>query len=108
MREECCFWPSGAHQGIPGASQGCLHTQDGGEQDVELAGFDFLDGPGIHVHQFSELFLGESARNPLTAHVGAEFGEFWQFRAFSRHALLGRRFCLLYTAQWGVICTMRL
>ena len=55
---ECRFWPSGAHQGIPGASQGCMQAQDGGEKDVQLAGFDFLDRPGIHVHQFSELFLG--------------------------------------------------
>jgi len=106
--QECCSWPSGAHQGIPGARQGRLQTQNGGEQDVQLAGFNLLDSPGIDVYQFRELLLGESARNPLTAHVGAEFGEFRQFWAFSRHALLGRRFCLLYTAQWGVICTMKL
>lgn len=46
-------------QVFPRASQGFLQSQDGGEQKVELAGFDFLDGASIQFHEFGQFFLGQ-------------------------------------------------
>jgi hypothetical protein len=57
-----------------GASEGRLESQQGGEHDVDLAGLDLLDRPGIQVGRFRQLFLGESLCAPEGADAMTEIG----------------------------------
>lgn len=37
-----------------------------------MAGFNFLNGPDVQIHQFGQLFLGDFFRHPLPADIRAE------------------------------------
>jgi hypothetical protein len=73
-------WPGFVHhqdgflvEKIPyGASEGRLESQQGGEHDVDLAGLDLLDRPGIQVGRLRQLFLGESLGAPQGANAMTE------------------------------------
>jgi hypothetical protein len=56
------------------ASEGRLESQQGGEHDVDLAGLDLLDRPGIQVGRFRQLFLSESLGAPQGADAMTEVG----------------------------------
>jgi len=37
-----------------------------------MAGFDFLNGPDVQIHQFGQLFLRDFFSHPLSAEIRAE------------------------------------
>jgi len=77
------------HQGIPRTTQRRLQAPDGGEEDVQFSGLDFLYGSRIEVGHFGEFFLSQASCHTLTAHIRTESSEFWG-GAFLQHAPKGR------------------
>ena len=71
-------WPLGLllrKQFGPGAGQGALNAQDGRDQDVDVAGFDFLNRAEIQVGQFREALLGDCPGGSLTANITSQPAE---------------------------------
>jgi len=63
-------------QFLPWALQSPLKPQDRGKENIQLTGFDFLDGADIQIRQFSQLFLSEFFRHAFPSHAGTELCEF--------------------------------
>ena len=49
-----------------------LNAEHRGEQEVDRAGLDFLDGPRVKAHQFGQFFLRKLLVHPLTPDPGAK------------------------------------
>jgi len=79
-----------------------LDANDSGEQNVDIAALDFLQGAWVQTGRLRKAFLGQIARHPLTANIGTEglddlflrrrFGHASLRRESGRHdhALMGR------------------
>ena len=78
------------HEPVPGTAQRQLNPQGGGEQNVNLAPFDFLEVPGGQTGLFRQLLLSQTLAHPFTAHVGAEDLDPRPFFSAQRHDILHR------------------
>ena len=63
---------SGVGERVPRATQRIAQPHGGGDEDISLAGLDFLERPNVQVGKFGELFLGDAEGGPLTAQVSPE------------------------------------
>ena len=52
--------------------QSSLDANQSGQENVDVARLDLLNGADIQVHQFGQLLLRQSSRIPLTAEIGTE------------------------------------
>jgi hypothetical protein len=59
------------HQVIPAAPQSRLKPGQRRHQDVQSAGLDLLDGPGIDADQFGQCFLGKLTGNAQPANIAS-------------------------------------
>ncbi len=92
-----------AHQFLPMAAQRPLDAPNGGQQNVDAPGLDFLDSSGIQVDHFRQPLLGDVLPHPLAAHVRPKAFQLLSLLRINWHALLRRILALTNTAQWGVI-----
>ena len=60
----------------PRTAERLLDPQHGRNEDVDVTGFDLLDRADVHVHQFSQLLLGQFTGQGfnLHDHLGGETG----------------------------------
>jgi hypothetical protein len=79
-----------------------LQPNNGRQQDIHFARFNFLDRPGVQRHHFGKPFLGDSLKHSFPADIVAERFEMRCLDPFQWHALLRRFWATLHTAQWGV------
>ena len=63
------------HELFPGAPQGELKPDQGGDEDIELAGFHLLQVPGADVGKFREGLLRLLPGASFPADVGAQHFE---------------------------------
>ena len=87
---------------VPSTPQRLLEPHHGRQQDVDVAGLDFLDRPDVQIHQFGQFFLGDFPGHPLPANIAAESRYLCFLFGIERHAPLRRIFILTTTALWGV------
>jgi len=72
------------------------------DQNIHVAGLDFLHRPGIEIHEFGKPFLRQPASRAFPAHVRAESSELGCLLLVKWHALLRRKSPNATTARWGV------
>ena len=60
------------HQPVPRTAQSVVYAQNRGQQNVDLAGLNFLNRPWIQASQFSQPLLSDRPAHPLPAHVRTE------------------------------------
>ena len=90
------------HQLVPAAAKRLVNPHDRGEQDIDLARLDLLDGANIEIHLLRQTLLRDGPSHPLTAHVSPEGSTFFGAQRAIGHAPLGRTVELTNTAHWGV------
>lgn len=66
---------SSPQQRFPLAAQRRLETLQGGHKDIDLPGFDLLDGADIQVHHLGQLLLSDRTCHPFPADIGSKLGE---------------------------------
>jgi len=57
---------------VPLAPQRLFQSQHRGQQDVDMAGLNFLDGADVQIHRLGEFLLRDFSGHPLPANIHAE------------------------------------
>src|ERR1017187_2885305 len=101
-------WPWGntnhsIQQVVRGTLERLLEPRERCDQNVHVACLDFLNRPGIEIHKFGELLLGQPASRAFPADVRSESSELCSLLLINWHALLRRKPQKANTARWGVL-----
>ena len=61
-----------SEQIVPFGTQRLFQTVHRGQQDVDITGFNFLDGADVQIHRLGEFLLRDFFSHPLPPNIHAE------------------------------------